>query len=113
MIDYSSKNKTEVYMANYKLIASDLDGTLLKQDMTVSPENAAAIQKITDGGTIFVASSGRTLYEIPKCVRDNPNIRYMTYSNGTAVFDKLKGVDIISNRISKECASKVFDILSD
>ena len=73
-------------MTEYKLIASDLDGTLLKNDMTVSPENEAALAEFNKLGIDFVATSGRTFYEIPECVRENPSIRYVTYSNGTAVF---------------------------
>lgn len=100
-------------MTNYKLIASDLDGTLLKNDMTVSAENEAAIKKFTDMGIIFAATSGRTFYEIPECVRSNPNIRYITYSNGTVIYDKLLKKEILSNKISKEASGKVFDVLRD
>ena len=100
-------------MPSYKLIASDLDGTLLRGDMTVSPENSAAIRKFKEYGVTFVATSGRTLYEIPEEIRENPDIRYITYSNGTAVYDKELGKDIISNRISKECISKVIEALNE
>jgi len=100
-------------MKNCKLIVSDLDGTLLRRDMTLSEENAAAIKKLSELGIAFVASSGRTLYEIPECVRENPSIRYLAYSNGTAVYDKVKGCDIISHRISREDTLRTIEILSD
>ena len=100
-------------MSKYKLIASDLDGTLLNDGMEYTAANAAAIKEISDRGVIFVATSGRTFYEIPKSIRDDANIRYVTYSNGTAVFDKKRNCDIISHRITKEDANKAFDILKD
>ena len=53
-------------MPNYKLIASDLDGTLLRSDMTVSEKDLAAIKELRDKGIIFAVTSGRTLYEIPE-----------------------------------------------
>jgi Cof subfamily protein (haloacid dehalogenase superfamily) len=97
----------------YKIMASDLDGTLLKNDMTLSRENQAAIKLFSDMGGTFVVTSGRTYYEIPECVRENPDIRYITYSNGTAVYDKERGCDIISNRIPNETVNRVLDILAD
>lgn len=100
-------------MKDYKLIVSDLDGTLLRRDMTLSKENLEALEKFNELGITFVASSGRTLMEIPECVRENPNIRYITYSNGSAVYDKEKECDIISHRISKETTNRAIDILSD
>ncbi len=99
-------------MKDCKLIASDLDGTLLRHDMTLSAENAKAIEEFNKLGIIFMASSGRTLHEIPECIRENPNIRYLTYSNGAAVYDKEKGCNILSHEISKENVAKTLDILS-
>ena len=100
-------------MKDCKLIVSDLDGTLLLSDMTLSDENAKAIEEFKKRGIIFVPSSGRTFYEIPECVRENPNVRYLTYSNGTAVYDKEKGCKILSHEISREDANKTLDILTD
>ena len=96
----------------YKLIASDLDGTLLATDRTLSERNKAAIKKFKDLGVIFSVSSGRALYEIPPFVLENPDIRYIAYSNGSAVFDKEISRDIISFRISNEYACRVLDVLS-
>ena len=98
---------------NYKLIVSDLDGTLLTNDMKLSPENAEAIKKLTELGIEFAVSSGRTLYEVPSCIREFPYIRYIAYSNGTAIYDKMLGRDISSMRISRETVNKIFDVLSD
>lgn len=99
-------------MDGYKLIVSDLDGTLLHNDMSLSEENKRAIQRFNELGITFVASSGRTLYEIPESIRKNPNIRYISYSNGTAIFDKHVGRDIYSKRISNDITKKVMDILA-
>lgn len=100
-------------MYNYKLIASDLDGTLLRGDMTVSDEDKAAIKELYDKGITFAVNSGRTLYRIPEEVRENPSIRYIAYSNGAAVYDKELSRDIISNRVPKESVKNVFDIISE
>ena len=97
----------------YKLIVSDLDGTLIASDLKISKENFKAISDIQKLGIEFTVSSGRTFYEIPKELREYHAIRYIAYSNGTAVYDKVLGRDIIENRISRECVNEVFDIISD
>lgn len=75
-------------MQTYKIIASDLDGTLLQNDMTLSAENADAITAIANRGIQFVPASGRTLCEMPQDVIGHPAIRYVIYSNGAAIWDK-------------------------
>lgn len=42
-----------------RLIASDLDDTLLGSDKKISPENIAAIKKAQEAGVQFVAATGR------------------------------------------------------
>lgn len=75
-------------MAEYKLVASDLDGTLLKNDQTLSPENAAAIAEMTRRGVHFAVSTGRTYGELPPALRADPNIRWYICSDGGLIYDK-------------------------
>ena len=100
-------------MQKYELIVSDLDGTLLNSAMELSEKNRDAIKNLSDAGINFVASSGRTFYEVPESIRENPNIRYVIYSNGTAIYDKALGRDVLANRISKAAVNEALDILSD
>ncbi len=97
-------------MTNYKMIVSDLDGTLLNKKMETGEKNDAAIREFARRGMLFVPSSGRTYYEIPECLRENPDIRYTIYSNGTAVYDKKEEKLILSNEISEKGAKAVIKI---
>ena len=97
-------------MPNFKLIVSDLDGTLLNEKMESGEKNDAAIRAFSQRGILFVPSSGRTYYEIPECVRENPDVRYVIYSNGTAAYDKKEKKLILSNEISESDAQKVIKI---
>ena len=76
---------------SYKIVACDLDGTLLSDDMTVSAENLRAIADLRAKGVEFVPASGRTLCEMDDALMQNPNVRYIIYSNGAAIFDKATG----------------------
>ena len=45
----------------YKLIAVDMDGTLLDSDKKLSRESIAAVKRYTDSGGIFIISTGRPI----------------------------------------------------
>lgn len=97
-------------MKNYKIVASDLDGTLFTSQVEVSPENNAAIKKLHEKGIYFAPSSGRTLCEIPKELTENPYIRFIIFSNGSTIYDKETGKNLL-NCIDKEDADRAFDII--
>ena len=48
-----------------KLIASDLDGTLLRNDKSISEETGKALEKAREAGIYFVPSTGRALEAVP------------------------------------------------
>lgn len=73
---------------DYKIIASDLDGTLLCGKDQISPENWEAIAQLKEKGVHFVPASGRAFTEIPLCLRESPLIRYYINSDGAIVYDK-------------------------
>ena len=81
-------------MWQYKIIASDLDGTLLKDDMTVSRENWEAVRRMTEAGVLFVPASGRAVLEMPRAIVESPYVRYLIHSDGSAVYDKETGRSI-------------------
>ena len=65
----------------YKLIASDIDGTLLRTDKTISPRTLNAIRNAMDKGAVFAVSSGRAvhfcrLFEELTGLKDVPFILY-------------------------------------
>jgi len=72
----------------YKLIASDLDGTLFNKKGEISEENANAIKALYEMGVHFVPTSGRSYGEMPKVLKDNPYIRYYIGSDGGTIYDK-------------------------
>ena len=75
-------------MVDYRIVASDLDGTLLNSSDLVSEENWAAIAEMKARGVHFVPCTGRTLNEMDPLIRDNSNVRYLIQSDGAVVYDK-------------------------
>ncbi len=83
------------------LIASDLDGTLLKYDKTISEENKAAIEYFKSGGGLFTFITGR----IPLGARlvleqITPNAP-IGCINGVALYDCNKKEFLWSTELSK------------
>ncbi len=69
------------------LLLSDMDGTLLSPDGTVSEGNRAAILAFVQGGGLFSIATGRTHYSAWTQVHDLPiNCPAIIY-NGGAVYD--------------------------
>lgn len=98
-------------MSYYKIIASDLDGTLLNNRSDISQENLDAISALAERGAYFVPCSGRTLAEIPEKIRNNPAIRYVIHSNGAVVLDKQTGKRILTC-IPNALGREIMDILT-
>ena len=97
---------------DYKIVASDLDGTLFDDKKNVSPENLSAIDRMKELGVLFVPCSGRTLREIPHNVKDIPSVRYIIHSDGAVVYDKVTG-ERIEACMSQDVAKPALDILFD
>lgn len=83
-----------------KLIAMDLDGTLLNRQKMISPENQRALEDASARGVILVAATGRAWGTIPACVRENPVFSYTIASNGAEIYSHATGCCMYSDRLS-------------
>ena len=96
----------------YKIVASDLDGTLLGEDQRVSRENLLAIAEMRKLGVEFVPTTGRALDEFPAELIGSPDVRYMITSDGAAIWDKCLGEMVITQYFPKEKTKFVMDTVS-
>lgn len=70
-----------------KLIALDLDGTLLTTDKRLTCRNRKALSVCAAKGLHIVPATGRTTEGIPAEVRELPGVRYAITANGAAIID--------------------------
>ena len=70
-----------------RLVALDLDGTLLSRSNEVTPATREAIARAVAHGVAVVPATGRPLASLPPVVAKLPGIRYAITSNGAAVWD--------------------------
>lgn len=68
-----------------KLIALDLDGTLLTTDKELTAQNEAALRRAAEAGIEIVPATGRFYEAIPEQVRALPYIHYAITINGAQV----------------------------
>ncbi|MDD3393517.1 MAG: Cof-type HAD-IIB family hydrolase [Anaerotignum sp.] len=74
----------------YKMIFSDMDGTLLKNDIEVSEKNKIAIEKAVKKGVQFVICTGRGVFGVERYLKQLNLIGQEGYAicqNGGAVYD--------------------------
>lgn len=71
----------------YKIIAFDLDGTLLDDEKNIPPENLDAMKRAAELGIILAPATGRIYNGIPATLRELPFIRYCICMNGAWVGD--------------------------
>lgn len=98
-------------MPDYKLIALDLDGTLLNSDKHLSAENADALQLAADSGAQIVPTTGRFFDGMPQVIRELPYLRYAITVNGAQVQDIRTGRSIYRAEIPLPRALAIMEYL--
>jgi len=95
----------------YKLIAFDLDGTVLDDAKNVAPRTFAALDAAAAAGMILVPSSGRVFDAIPDAIRDLPYVRYAITANGAGVYDRVEDKYLYEAYLTPEYVFGLFDYL--
>ena len=97
----------------YKMIAIDLDGTLLDSYGNISTKNIQALEQAVEKGSEIVISSGR-IFDSTKNFSDEINgTRYIISGNGSIVYDKKEKKTLYSNCIPKEKVLEIIDICDE
>ena len=95
-----------------KLIASDMDGTLLNDDHMISEENLKAIRKAQEMGRHFTIVTGRD-YGAVKSYLEECNLKCECILSNGAEYRDVNGNVIESVYMNKESVKIVFDMLNE
>ena len=98
-------------MAEIKIIALDLDGTLLDSEKRLSETNRRALERAAEKGVLIVPTTGRFFGMMPPAVRDLPFVRYAITINGAQVYDRETDTAIVRDEIPLEMALQVMETL--
>ncbi len=95
-----------------KLIATDLDGTLMSTDhMTITDFTLSTLKKAHEKGIKIAIATGRPLSLIGNVVEQIPFADYVIYSNGACVLDRESNKLIYSNLIDNKRALEIIKYL--
>lgn len=98
-------------MPDIRLIALDLDGTLLNSDKQLTQQNAQALACAAARGIEIVPTTGRFFSGMPEIIRSLPYLHYAITINGAAVYDVRQDTDIARAEIPLPLAVEIMRYL--
>ncbi|MCL2110827.1 MAG: Cof-type HAD-IIB family hydrolase [Clostridiales bacterium] len=69
-----------------KLVAMDLDGTLLTSKRELTDANSRALRTLADRGVVLAIATGRSRSSIPDTISSLYGVRYLITANGSKIF---------------------------
>lgn len=96
-------------MRNIKLIALDLDGTLLNMEKKVPQGNYQALKECEKAGIQIVPATGRGVGGIPPMIRTS-RANYAITTNGAVVADLKNNKAIKTCGLSNEMIQRILNI---
>lgn len=96
-----------------RMIAVDLDGTLLTSDKEFSSANRMALERAAAAGIEIVPTTGRLYDAIPAAIRALAFIRYVITVNGAEVTDLKTGETIHKAEIPRQQAIEIMKRLDE
>lgn len=97
----------------YKLIVSDIDGTLIRSDFTISDYTKSVIQEAREAGVEFLLVTGRLFGAVKRYTRELKLDSPVISCNGGVQKDSVTGELQVGSPISKEALTQIFRILMD
>lgn len=94
-----------------RIIALDLDGTLLDSNKNISERNYQALKKAAEQGVEIVPTTGRFYGMLPKVVKDLPFVNYVITVNGASVYDVREKKNIAEANIPLDTALKLMEYM--
>lgn len=97
----------------YKLIAIDLDGTLLNSYGQISEKNKNALQKAKKEGVEIVLASGRSTNSVKNIASDLQIGNYIICGNGSLIYDLQKNEIIYDKFIDQKKVLQIIKICEE
>lgn len=92
-----------------KLVASDLDGTIIDKDNKIYEENFKAISDINNSNIPFVVCTGKT-YSIYQGLSSYFQASYGIFGNGTSIIDLKTGKEIYNSLLDSSTVKNIIEL---
>lgn len=96
---------------NIKLIALDLDGTLLNSEKKVSERTVEVLKRCEAQGIWIVPTTGRAKEAVPEFILKLPGVHYGIFVNGASIWNLEKQEEIVRDCIDWKTAQETARIL--
>jgi Cof subfamily protein (haloacid dehalogenase superfamily) len=107
------KKLTREILKKIKILAFDMDGTLLNEKGILSDNNRASIMRAMNKGYHIVIATGRVYSALPPEVISVEGIRYVITSNGAHIVDRRTEETIYSNLLTRAAVEAALPWISD
>jgi len=94
-----------------KLVATDLDGTFLRNDKSISKENLETLKFLGEKGIYRVIATGRNLKKTMEVVDSSVPFDYVVFSSGAGVYDLKQDKLIFYRNINEDSVQRIVDFL--
>jgi len=94
---------------NYKLLAVDMDGTLLTSEKKISPATLNKLAELSRRGVYVVVSTGRGLAELAEYQDATDLMKYGILISGSIVYDFINRKPLTVYRVADEVIDKIID----
>jgi Cof subfamily protein (haloacid dehalogenase superfamily) len=97
----------------YRLFLSDMDGTLLRTDGTISERTRKAVERFTRAGGYFTLATGRSVESVAPFIRQLDIRVPVILLNGSLLWDPNTGTDLARLDLPPETVAQVWAPLLD
>jgi len=94
-------------LKNIRLVATDLDGTFLRNDHSISAKNLEALHLLGNKNIVRVAATGRNIKKVYDVLAPETPFDFVVYSSGAGVYDWQNQQHIFSRNLSKSSTQKL------
>jgi len=96
---------------NIGLVATDLDGTLLRSDKSISEADLAMLEHLGEKKIFRVVATGRNLSKVKEVIHEHVPFDYIAFSSGAGIYDFRRHQLLYSRNIARDTVNKLSDWL--
>jgi len=96
-----------------KLVATDLDGTFLRHDKSITKENLDTLHTLGEKGIFRVIATGRNLKKTMEVIPDEVPFDFIVFSSGAGIYDLKNRKLIYQQNLGKHIVQQLSDFLID
>lgn len=98
-------------VSELKMVITDLDGTLLQNDHSISKDDLATLKLLGEIGICRVAATGRNLFKVRKALKPSDPFDFVICSSGAGIIDWQKQEIIRAIDLSEILTTRIVEYL--